>query len=95
MSNSKQAPAVEPRGCFQVFALRKYMTSTAGYHNFRAAFHSLLLAKAYAARLAQDRDFYTGYEWVQVADVMSGKVWDYEDGEWSSTQDAANDVDGK
>jgi hypothetical protein len=85
MNTPNQITAGEPRGCFQVLALRKYMSSTHGYHNFREAFHSLLLAQSYGARLAADTNFYTGYEWVQVADVQTGNVWDYEDGKWSAS----------
>jgi hypothetical protein len=73
----------EPRGCFQVLAERKYNLSAKGYYNFRGAFDSLKEAKAFAQKLAKDDSFYTGYAWVQVADVFHGKVWDYEDGDWT------------
>lgn len=76
----------EPRGCFQVLAERKCMPSVKGYQNFRGSFDSLKAAKAFAEVLAADTDFYTGYEWVQVADVFHGTAWDLEDGTWIRTE---------
>jgi len=81
-SNAAKSPD-EPLGCFQVFAERKYMADVRGYLNFRGAFDSLAAAKAHAELLAANTDYYTGYEWVQVADVFHGQVWDFDDGVWS------------
>ncbi|MDX9668727.1 hypothetical protein [Pseudomonas sp. P8_250] len=94
MNKSIQVSADEPRGCFQVLAMRKYLTNVCGYHNFRESFNSLLLAQSYGARLAADTDFYTGFEWVQVADVQTGQVWDFEGGKWvvSSVESEVNKV---
>ena len=90
MNNSQQVPSDEPRGCFQVFAERKYHPSARGYQNFRGDFDSLSAAKAYAVQLFADQDYYTGYEWVQVADVFHGQVWDYVDGGWATEHYAAD-----
>lgn len=73
----------EPRGCFQVFAERKYNPGARGYDNFRKDFDSLKQAQAFAEKLFEDQDYYTGYSWVQVADVLHGRVWDFEGGYWT------------
>lgn len=79
----------EPLGCFQVLAERKYMPSVKGYQNFRRAFDSLAMAKVYGEAMASNTDYYTGYEWVQIADVFHGRVWDFEDGQWIASQAGA------
>ncbi|MDX0622863.1 hypothetical protein GOD54_23475 [Sinorhizobium medicae] len=76
-----------PRGCFQVLAQRKYGGDGKGYSLYRGDFHSLDRAQQYAAALAKNTDFYTGYSWVQVCDVFHGEVWDFEDGEWSKVRE--------
>lgn len=78
----------EPRGCFQVLAQRKYGPFPNGYHNFRGGFNSLAAAQAFALTLYANQDYYTGYEWVQVADVFHGEVWDFEDGQWIASSPA-------
>lgn len=95
MNNTPEVSAVEPLGCFQVFAERKYHPSAKGYENMRGTFHSLSLAKAFALRLQADTDYYTGYSWVQVVDVNTGTVWNYDEfsggwamSVWLSTQGA-------
>ena len=88
MDNSNQVVSDEPRGCFQVLAQRKYGPFPNGYHNFRGSFHSLAAAKAFALTLYADQNYYTGYEWVQVADAVHGAVWDFEDGQWCESAPA-------
>lgn len=75
--NNDQAKDDGPRDCFQVFAERKYMPSARGYQNFRGSFDSASSAMAFAEKLFEDQSYYTGYEWVQVADVVSGQLWDF------------------
>lgn len=82
MGDSKQVPEDEPRGCFQVFAERKYGPSGRGYADFRGSFDSLAAAQAFALSLYADQSYYSGFEWVQVADVFHGQVWDYIEGGW-------------
>lgn len=88
MNNTTEVSEVDPLGCFQVFAERKYNPGAKGYENMRGTFHSLSLAKSFALRLQADTDYYTGYSWVQVVDVNTGTVWNYndEDGEWIASQ---------
>jgi len=73
----------EPRGCFQVFAERKYGPSQQGYKDFRGSFDSLKAAQSFAESLARNTDYYTGYAWVQVADVFHGQVWEFDDDQWT------------
>lgn len=88
MTDQNNVELAEPLGCFQVLAERKYMPSAKGYANLRGTFHSLMLAQSFARRLLENRDYYTGYEWAQVADVVTGEMWDYDDesGEWVKSQ---------
>lgn len=77
-----------PRGAFQVFAQRKYGGDGIGAQLYRGSFHSLSDAQTYAEALAQDADYYSGYEWVQVGDMMHGEVWNLEGVEWVQVQEA-------
>lgn len=68
---------LSPRACFQVLGERKYGGDGVGAQLYRGSFHGRDDALAYAQALytATLPDFYTGYEWIQVVDVMTGEVW--------------------
>lgn len=80
---SVQGPVVptdgEPRGCFAVFAGVEGKAQ-GGYRDYQGSFHSAHAAKEYGTYLFTERS--EPFEWVQVADVFHGAVWELQGQEW-------------
>lgn len=80
-----------PRGAFQIFAERKYGGQGIGVQTYAGSFHSLEEAQTYACALFDaNPGYYKGFEWVQVADMFHGGVWNLDtseaQGEWEQVE---------
>ena len=81
-----------PRGCFQIFAERKYGGDGIGAQMYQGSFHSLEEAQRYTEELVKNDDFYTGfYDTAQVGDMFHGGIWALTDGEWEQVEEADGD----
>ena len=65
------------RGAFQIFAEKTCSDGKQGAQTYLGSFHSADQAMEYAACLFDSStDYYTRFNWIQVADMFHGGVWE-------------------